>query len=401
MTRLAFLCLLMSLTSAAYTQGFGDITRGGQDGRIIKVTNLHARGPGSLAEAIASKGRRMIVFEVAGVIDLNGKMLRIKEPYLTVAGQTAPSPGITLIKGGVSISTHDVILQHLRVRPGSAGRKRKSGWEADGITLSAASRVVIDHCSVSWATDENLSASGPRFEGENVAEWREHTSHDVTISNCLIAQGLANSTHGKGEHSKGSLIHDNATRIAIVKNLYVSNVERNPMLKGGVQAVIVNNWISNPQRRAMHHILSEREWKGEKPIPSELAVVGNVMEYGRDTQLGTPFFYNHNSSPLKWYQRDNLAYDRHNKTVPLLEGHVSETLSHPPLWPKRLVPLPADQVRSHVATNVGARPWDRDPIDERIIQEAVRRSNRVIDHEDQAGGYPEVKPVHRSFNPAD
>src|SRR6185369_4746388 len=102
-----------------------------------------------------------------------------------------------------------VILSHLRVRPGEAEQAKKSGWEIDGITTArGAFDVVVDHCSTSWATDENLSASGPRFDGENVEAWRASTSHRITFSNDIVAEGLSRSTHGKGEHSKGSLIHD-------------------------------------------------------------------------------------------------------------------------------------------------------------------------------------------------
>ena len=82
------------------------------------------------------------MFEVAGVIDLGKRTMSITSPYVTVAGQTAPSPGITLIKGGIGIQTHDVILQHLRVRPGEAGAAKKSGWEVDG-SLPAAEPTTL------------------------------------------------------------------------------------------------------------------------------------------------------------------------------------------------------------------------------------------------------------------
>ena len=87
------------------------------------------------------------MFEVGGVIDLNRRSLQINEPRITVAGQTAPSPGITIIRGGLSISTHDVIVQHLRIRPGDAGQPKCSGWEPDGITTAGgdAHDILIEH----------------------------------------------------------------------------------------------------------------------------------------------------------------------------------------------------------------------------------------------------------------
>ena len=147
-------------------QGWARDTVGGRGGRIIRVTTLAESGPGSLREAVEATGPRIIVFEVGGVIDLGRHTLVIREPFVTIAGQTAPSPGITLIRGGIDIWGHDVILQHIRVRPGEAEQPRRSGWEEDSVsTQGAAWNVIVDHCTLTWATDENLSASGPRFTG--------------------------------------------------------------------------------------------------------------------------------------------------------------------------------------------------------------------------------------------
>ena len=210
-------------------------TEGGRGGRILRVTTLNPDGPGSFKWAIEQKGPRIIVFEVSGAINLNLGTLTIKEPYLTVAGQTAPSPGITLVRGGVDIATHDVIIQHIRVRVGRSGQSPFS-WESDGISTIGASNIIVDHCTLTWALDENLSASGPRFTGTTVTDWHRGTSHNITFAYNIIAEGLANASHPKGEHSKGSLIHDNATGILIYRNLYAHNYERNPLLKGGVRS---------------------------------------------------------------------------------------------------------------------------------------------------------------------
>lgn len=116
--------------------GFGSETHGGmptatENTSVIKVTNLNADGPGSLKAALEASGRRLVVFEVGGVIDLGGpdgvSRLRIENPNLTVAGQTAPGPGITIIGGDVLVNTQDAVLRHLRVRPGDAGLAKESG----------------------------------------------------------------------------------------------------------------------------------------------------------------------------------------------------------------------------------------------------------------------------------
>lgn len=410
--------------------GFGVETPGGRGGRVIKVTNLDASGPGSLAAAVHAKGPRIVVFEVGGVIDLDATVLSIAEPFLTIAGQTAPSPGITLIRGGVTIRTHDVVIQHLRVRAGDAGRAQKSGWEIDSMSTTAASNVVIDHCSLAWGTDENLSASGPRFAGGETAEaWREHTSHDITFSHCIIAEGLSRSSHRKGEHSKGGLIHDNVRRIAIIGNLYASNVERNPLFKGGAQGVVVNNLIDNPGRKAVHYNLWAGEWSGHPFVAGEMAVVGNVLRYGPDTQPGRPLVSVDGHGVLELFTADNLAFDRQGQPVPEVAVMLSriphgqrkgdapkdgadpdytvrptdaqvadvKRLTSAPVWPKNFQAKPVATVKADVLKNAGARPWDRDAVDERIVRQVRAGQGRIIDTQEQVGGYPRAAMTVRKL----
>jgi hypothetical protein len=259
--------------------GWAATTPGGRGGEVLRVTNLENNGPGSFRAALSHDGPRIIVFEVGGVIDLDRETLRLEQPFVTIAGQTAPSPGITLIRGGVDIATHDVVMRHIRIRPGEAGAARGT-WGEDAVSTASAYNVIVDHCSLTWATDENLSASGPRFTGETPDDWRRGTSHTLTYSHNLIAEGLADSVHPKFEHSKGSLIHDNVSEILIYGNLYAHNYERNPQFKGGVYGAIVNNFIYNPGQRAVHYNLMALEW-GEVPFETgKMTAVGNVMRAG-------------------------------------------------------------------------------------------------------------------------
>jgi hypothetical protein len=369
-------------------QGFGAYAAGGRGGQIIRLKTLKASGPGSITEALNAKGARIVEFDVGGVIDLDGRSLKITEPFLTISGETAPSPGITFIKGELSIATHDVVVRHIAVRTGEAGHAKKNGWEADAINTRGAWNVIVDHCSCMWGTDENLSASGPLFAGEGVEGWRNGASHHITFSHCIIAEGLANSTHAKVEHSKGTVINDNSTFISVIANLYASNMERNPITKGGVTAVIVNNWIANPGNLAIHNVLLTNEWGIHPPVASQLVVEGNIMEYGPSTRPRLPLFYNHRNSPLEIYLADNLAFDRDQKPVPLAGGSFTAVNTRP-LWPDGLTTLPAAKVKDYIVRNVGARPWDRDPIDQRIVQAALEGKSKIIDSEQEVGGYPQ------------
>jgi CSLREA domain-containing protein len=135
-------------------EGFGAFTPGGRGGRVYYVDTLEDvvdpnDGVCSLREAVEARGPRIVLFKESGTIELRSPLV-IKEPYITIAGQSAPGDGIVLKNNSLRIGTHDVIIRYLRVRPGSSG-------EYDGIKLTdGASNVIIDHCSISWAVDENL-----------------------------------------------------------------------------------------------------------------------------------------------------------------------------------------------------------------------------------------------------
>lgn len=387
--------------------GWAAHTPGGRGGKIIRVTTLEPDGPGSFLEAIETPGPRIVVFEVGGVIDLGGVSARIREPFLTIAGQTAPSPGITFIKGGLAIETHDVILQHIRVRPGEAGKAKESGWEVDGIATNSAYDVIVDHCSVSWSTDENLSASGPRFDGETAEDWRQETSHDITFSHNLIAEALSHSTHSKGEHSMGSLIHDNATGIAVVRNLYAHNMHRNPYFKGGARGVVVNNLIYNPGNLAVHYTLVPDEWEGHPYATGTMVLVGNLLQRGPDTDDDTPLFHFGGAGDLELFAEDNFAYDQAGNPVQNVRksdrsrGGVVRQVNEIPLWPDDLEVIPVSELQEYLVQNAGARPWDRDEHDRRIIQSVIDKTGEIIDGEHEVGGYPDMKETHRPFNPED
>ena len=379
-------------------------TAGGNGGRIVRVTNLGADGEGSLKAAIESPWPRTIVFEVGGVIDLAGHALNVKNPYVTIAGQTAPSPGITLIRGGIDVRTHDVVIEHLRVRTGEAGFAERSGWERDGFsTYAGAANVVVDHCSFAWATDENLSASGKRFDGTTPDAWRAATSHNIIYSNNIIAEGLANSTHSKGEHSKGTLVHDNVSDILIVGNLYAHNNQRNPLFKGGTRGAFVNNYIFDPGKRAVHYNLWATEW-GDHPYQTgRLALIGNVLHGGASTDKDIALFMLGGEGDVELYAADNLAIDAHGKPLPLYgsyhdpKGRVMPLATQPPL-PLDLKPLPATAVVDAVLARAGARPSERDAVDMRIVEEARHGDGKVIDSETEREGYPAIAaPTRRTF----
>jgi pectate lyase len=259
-------------------EGAGAFTTGGRGGSVYCVTNLAVDGPGSLADAV-SQPNRIVVFDVSGLIDLSrkkggavkGGKLAVDQPNITIAGQTAPGEGICLKGGALEISASNVIVRYLRSRRGfvqdgdsgdaigakpstkgvqeaasgqssAAFEKRKAKKESRGKFLHAfesLKNIIIDHCSASWATDENLSVT--------------HSDH-TTVSFCIVAEGLdyPNARQTPPNHSEGSLwgSQEPDGRATMHHMLYANNRLRNPRTTGGadVPAVltlyncVVANW---------------------------------------------------------------------------------------------------------------------------------------------------------------
>lgn len=394
----------LSLNRATYDiKGWAKDTTGGKGGRILRVTNLNNQGPGSLREAVEASGPRIVVFEVGGVIDLNSVALSIRNPHLTIAGQTAPSPGITLIRGETNIfNTHNVIIQHLFFRSGEAGHAKKSGKSFDSLSSLGSYNVIVDHCSLSWGPDENLSASGKRFTGDTVEEWRQGTSRQITYSNNLIYESPANSTHEKGEHSKGGLMHDNTTGILLYGNLYASNGERNALFKGGAWAAQVNNVIYNPGVKAIHYNLIAHEWTGRPYATGKVTLIGNVMRHGPDSNEDLPLFMFGGAGDLELYMRDNIAVDQWGEDVEQLGRYATASAklitTKAPYLPADIIILPANEIEHQIYLTAGARTWDRDPIDNKLLSDVAEGRGEIIDSEaENTYGYPKYPTTFRPF----
>jgi pectate lyase len=232
-------------------EGFGATTPGGRGGRVIKVTNLNRSGPGSLQAAVEARGARIVVFDVGGVIRGDVKIVHGR---ITIAGQTAPDPGIT-IRGMIMKSwdargsLDDVVLRFLRVRP-PGGR----GNQGDAIQVSG-NRLVIDQCSCSWAEDETIDV---------------YAGRDVTVQWCTIEESDTGG-HPKGRHNYGMINGPRGGRITVHHNLFAHHARRNPAIGVG-PADVRNNVIYN-----FHQGLSH---EGHAPNGRWYNVVANYYKKG-------------------------------------------------------------------------------------------------------------------------
>lgn len=400
--------------------GFGTETYGGmptdeESTRVLRVTSLGPRGRGSLKAALDTEGRRLIVFEVGGVIDLGGPdgvgRLRVRHPNVTIAGETAPDPGITIIRGDLVIDTHDVVVRHLRVRPGDAGVRptRKAEWDQEGpvwepggiATGSDSYNVVIDHCSVTWGVRENIrTGADPNANPDS--------SHDCTVSNTICAEALHEASHSEGPHSRGMMVMDGNRNISHIGNILSCNVDANPKVIAA-ELVFVNNLVQNfGMGHAMGAQQTGRDGQDEV-MKSKITAMGNMVKPGSGAEHENVFLRHvktRRGRPRK--EKPTVASLKRNRLVKSGEGKLDllpfggggvqkHRGDEPILWPEGLEWVHPKDLEDHLLTNCGARPWSRDAIDFRIVQQALRNAGAFIDSQDAVGGYPEHEPTRREL----
>jgi hypothetical protein len=297
-------------------------------------------------------------------------MLAIRSPYLTIAGQTAPAPGITVTNGGIKIQTHNVIIQHLAIRPGDA-RNGPKAVDRDAISIGAkaprsANHVVLDHLSLTWAIDENASTWSP-------------TTHHVTIANSLIAEGLHRSIHPKGPHSKGLLIGDGSRFISIALNLLALNEERNPYLKPGTSTEFVNNVVYGWGENGGWSLCNVSDNDGQdKPV--ELSFIGNTYKPGPSSALAALLYAKPLASGSLIFQTGNKWRDDFAKGAEVSNFSTNRLdLQRPAATDSGRAIMSADEARARVLASVGSRPSQRSPADQRIVQSVIEGRGEIKD----------------------
>lgn len=390
-----------SLLAFPTAEGYGKYTVGGRGGRVIEVTNLNDSGEGSLRAAIDASGPRTVVFRVSGTIDLKSA-LKIKNPYITIAGQTAPGQGICIKRYPLNISADEVIIRHIRVRLGD-----ETGDDSDAIFCRYQKNIILDHVSASWSIDETMSI---------------YCCENVTIQWCMISESLYNSNHIKGAHGFGGIWGSNYSTYH--HNLIAHHSSRNPRFASGsgyndYRNNVIYNWGYNSC------------YGGEKNEDDpnynffEINMVANYYKPGPATQPGDVSHrianpsYRSDTDYGKWYVSDNYMEGNSAVTQNNWAGGIQVSSSNMLTNLRVLEPWPAMPINEQTAedayesvlNNAGATHPYRDDVDYRIADEVrygyatyegeTYEKNKnvadksqlcgIIDSQEDVGGWPELK----------
>jgi pectate lyase len=367
-------------------EGFGAYSKGGRGGKVFYVTNLNDSGPGSLRWAVEKEGPRTIIFGVSGTIVLKNK-LQIKNPNITIAGQTAPGDGICLAGETLWIGADDVIVRYLRVRLGDGKYGIGSKQGKDAISIAVGNNIIVDHCSGSWSLDEILSAST-----------KLPTLNNVTVQWCFITEGLNPDNHGFGSLIRGT----GGAKYSYLHNLYANNKGRNPR-PGNYD---INSHDKDPKGFLLdfrNNVLynwggGHAGYNNDNISITKLNYVNNYLIPGKDSEnngiaysTGSPFnksyfsgnYYDGKFPKNQW----TLVKFRSTWTKEQIEAY------------KQTKPFETGPIKTNDAVTAykqvletgGATLPKRDAVDLRIVKDVKNRTGRIIKSQEDVGGWPELK----------
>jgi rhamnogalacturonyl hydrolase YesR len=360
-------------------QGFGKYATGGRGGKVILVTNLNDSGPGSLRKAIQQKTPRIIVFTVSGTIALESA-LNINYGNLTIAGQSAPGDGICIKNYPLVIKADNVIIRFMRFRLGD-----ERGQQDDAITANRGnSNIIIDHCSMSWATDECASF---------------YYNKNFTLQWSMITESLNNSVHEKGEHGYGGIW--GGENASFHHNLIANHNSRLPRFSGSSTTRNSENELVDFRNNVVYNWMHNNTYGGER---GRYNFVGNYYKPGPSTKESRKNQILDPSSPYgKFYVMDNWLAGSVKVTENNREGVKTDfpdsVFVANPFVVEEIEDESAKIAYMDVLRFAGAS-FKRDAVDARIVEEvgtgisvSGKGKNGIIDSQKDVGGWPELKSV--------
>ncbi len=374
-------------------EGYGKHTAGGRGGTVFEVTNLNDSGEGSLRAAVEAKGPRTVVFRVSGNIDLKSD-IRIKNPSITIAGQTAPGDGICLKGYPLMIGADEVIIRYIRVRFGDV-----SGKDADAISARYVKNLILDHVSASWSVDETMSV---------------YHCEDITVQWCMITESMFNSNNVKQSHGFGGIWGSNHS--SYHHNLIAHHSSRNPRFASGCGNTDYRNNVLYNWGYASCYGGEAVQRGNDKFTFSNINMVANYYKPGPATDpgkldvLAEPSARGDNDKG-SWYVADNYIEGSPSVTASNssgLRGYNFVALEQP--WDAMPInQQTAGEAFRMVLSNAGATLPKRDSVDTRIVEEVrtgtatfegvyetmkqvvdASKVTGIIDSQNDVGGWPEL-----------
>lgn len=372
------------------SEGFGAAASGGRGGRVVFVTStdddVKDPKPGTLRWACEKEqGPRYVIFRTGGIIQAL-KPIKVRNPNITIAAQTAPGAGICLQGSQIDIETQNVIVRGLRSRPGDGPGQKGDSRRAMDITC--ADTVIVDHCSLTWGTDELLDISDWLAPGKN------GDCRNVTVQWCLLGEGLNNSIHGidpgdtTADHSAPTLFWGASVRnISLHHNLLAHNGIRNPRFAGGLTADWINNVVYNWGSQPCN-ITNILDHGNRDEADLFINLIGNSWLPGPNTTAtrSVVILAKNASARARVYLQDNVGPAGMDGDKVLNKPAMAQAS---PVFPPSVRAEPAEQAKARILAHVGATTPLRDAVDARIIRDVREGTGKIIDSPKQVGGYPD------------
>lgn len=350
-------------------EGFGRYSSGGRGGEIYIVTNLNDSGEGSLRKGITKKESRTIVFAISGTIFLKSP-LDINHGNLTILGQTAPGDGITVANYPVTLKSNNIILRYLRFRLGDLAKV-----EGDALGGRNIENIMIDHCSISWATDENMSF---------------YRVKNLTVQWSIIAEALNKSVHQKGAHGYGGIWGGEPA--SFHHNLIMSNNSRNPRFSGSESTVNPEDEMVDFRNNVIFNWGDNNIYGGEK---GKYNIINNYFKSGtiskhKDRIINPSIPYG------QFYVNGNFIEGYPKITTNNWDGGVQ---TENPLLAKAKEEFGKNEIKTHTAqetlqlvTKYAGASLKRDEVDNRLINYLTngypKNISGIINSQNEVGGFP-------------
>lgn len=403
---IVFFCLTLNLFAQIPAfpgaEGYGKYTVGGRGGQVIEVTNLNDSGPGSFRAACEASGPRTVIFKVGGRIEVSGPTIKLTNPYITIAGQTAPGGGIMLTRETndrpiLEIDTDEVIIRYLRFRRSTS---YESGNNPDNVWVNSGNNIIFDHCSFAWSSDGNLDIAN--YDGQPGRPPQIECSN-ISIQYCIF-------TNSYGGSNKTFLVSRGPTNISWFRNAWLSTATRNPSVSTPINEAPTWDCYYEHVNNFHYDYTNGPSYTNNDPsIDAGIYYVNVIKNWAKENGIPSPTVANTGISSRRWlraktdgngmeiYVQDNItpyrpddSYDQWeigqngggqaDRDVLIPDNLRSYTVNNTPIITENVALWDATDIWDNLRTHVGASLPLRDSEDARAVNDVdlgISTENKV------------------------